>query len=349
MNNNNFLKRLGNLFLFLVFSILVIRVSIHLYLKIPSPHVYKNGEWEWKYVPEYDKKRGNIRFDPHSHSTYSNGVLSPEQCIQYHIAMGFNACVISDKLKKNSGWEGSVEAQKIARKKYKDEIKVLVGLEYTSHRGHLNVVFPPGKNSFKNKIPYYGKNPTKSELKSFIKAIHDLGGIVILDHLVLSYKNLPAHLSRKEFLELGVDYIEIINGGIFDKKSYEFCKKNNLGMLASTGMHIPEETSVRAWTLLNVNKFTEQAIFDQLKARNNSILSQDYPVEYKSKHQKNLTYTVLRPFIQMGGLILEYIPWGASYNFQAILILITHLSGLFLLAKFIRYGFSKIYEKVKSY
>lgn len=77
-------------------------------------------------------------YDLHIHSSYSDGTCSPEEIVQKAIAMGLSAVGISDHsytdfdesycIKKDS-IESYVREITQLKEKYKDEIKVLVGIE----------------------------------------------------------------------------------------------------------------------------------------------------------------------------------------------------------------------------
>ena len=54
--------------------------------------------------------------------------MSPEDNILWHIANGYNAMVISE----HNNLEGALVTQKLAREKYNDKIKVLIGTEYVN-------------------------------------------------------------------------------------------------------------------------------------------------------------------------------------------------------------------------
>lgn len=61
----------------------------------------KYPDKNWKGVtphipPGYDGKKYHIVFDHHSHTNYSDGVLSIKQNVEWHLAMGFNALAITD-------------------------------------------------------------------------------------------------------------------------------------------------------------------------------------------------------------------------------------------------------------
>jgi predicted metal-dependent phosphoesterase TrpH len=322
---------------FTIFSVLIIGSSLFAFVSIPSEKTYQNGDWNWQYLPSYAPELGNILFDPHSHTSISGGVLTPEQNLQYHLAMGYNSCVVTDKLGKKNGWDGSFEAQTIAQENYNDSIKVLIGIEYGSNRGHLNLIFPPNfTKSDISRIPYYGSLPSDDELKNFIEIIHTLGGIVILDHLIYSFAVMPTHPSLEKWLEWKIDYMEVVNGGDFDKITYDFCIANNIGMFGTTGMHVPQNTPVRGWTLVNSTEFTEDAIFKAIQNRNTSLIVQDYAAPYYSTHHPNYLYYSLKPLILLGSALSVYFPGGVYIDWGNFSIFIIYLIFTFIITEVIR-------------
>jgi hypothetical protein len=324
-----------HLFVYIILCAILWIGSLAAFLLIPSSSSYKDGDWTGQFIPNYDQNDGNVLFDPHSHTTQSSGVLTPEQNLQYHIAMGYNSCVITDKLGKNGGWENSFEAQRIARDKYNNTIKVLIGIEYGSNRGHLNIILPPVNTSSISLLPYYGSNPTNEQLQDFIDQVHFYGGIVILDHLIYSYDVMPTHPSRQSFAEWGIDYIEIMNGGVFDYESYQFCLENNIGMIGTSGMHVPDKDPLQGWTLINVEEFTEEVIFSQLKGKNTSLVYQAFPAPYQEIHNINYWYYIFLPFILFGRLLADYFPGGVTINYMGLIVLGFYSLLLFLVFEMI--------------
>ena len=252
---------------------------------VRSQYVYHDGDWDgYRFTPEYDAPVGvNVLFDQHSHTTrYAGGALTPAQNLQWHIAMGFDACVISDKF----NWDAAREARAIAREKYDDQIKIILGIEYATSRAHLNILLPPDAEGYEEIIVDYGKQPTDEQFRSLIAAVHSIGGIVVLDHVPFSLMGMPTHPTRQQFFDWGVDYIEVVGESGFDWDSHEFCLRTGMGMITGTGMHRPENEPVYGWTLLNVTEFSEEAIFAALKAKNASlVISAGAP--YPFQHEPN--------------------------------------------------------------
>lgn len=80
--------------------------------------------------PEYENY--TVLFDGHSHTFFSDGSVSPRKNIEWHIANGYNAIVVTD----HNNLEGAQEAQRIAREEYADKIVVLLGEEWVKIHFH---------------------------------------------------------------------------------------------------------------------------------------------------------------------------------------------------------------------
>jgi hypothetical protein len=330
-----------------VFSLcfwLVLGLGVFSFMYGPDEYDYRDGDWDdFRFRPEYDPVPGvNVLFDQHSHTNrYFAGSLTPEQNLQWHIAMGFDACVISDKL----DWEAAREARAIAREKYDDRIKVILGIEYGTNRGHFNILVPPDAKGYEEVIVDYGKYPTDEEIQSLIAAVHSIGGIFVVDHIPYSLSFMSDHPTRQQFLDWGADYIEVANETGFDWDSYGFCGETSMGMIAGTGLHQPEREPVRGWTLLGVPEFSEEAIFEALQARKTSlVVSPGAP--YPFEHEVNWRYTLLRPLIQVGDLIEDYNPTGERMDWVAFGILVAWAYGSFALVESLRAVWARLGRRV---
>jgi len=324
---------------FLLFSLLfwiVVWLGVYLFIHGPKQYVYHDGDWDgYRFTPEYDAQPGsNVLFDQHSHTTrYSGGALTPEQNLQWHIAMGFDACVISDKY----DWDAAREARAIARERYDDQIKVILGIEYGTSRGHLNILLPPDAENFEGIIVDHGLYPTDDQFRSLIAAVHSLGGVVVVDHIPFSLLAMPTHPTRQQFFDWGADYIEVVGESGFDWESYEFCLETGMGMISGTGLHQPEKEPVYGWTLLNPAEFSEDAIFAELRAKNTSLVF-NAGAPYPFHHQPNWRYALLRPLIQLGDALEDYNPTGHQMDWGGFAVLVAWAYGGFFLLEFLVMG-----------
>ncbi len=321
---NNHLKQF--LIHFLVFNIVVwffLFVAIRFAYLAPSEFVYADNEWDdYAYTPNYNISEYNIVLDHHSHTYYSDGYLSPKQNIQWHIAMGFNAMVLTD----HNTLQGIDKIREIARTEFDDKIKVLPGVEWTTDRVHLNLIFPPNLTAEDIDVflpsgglfptSSYTYTPTDNEIKQIINDTHALGGVVVLNHYPWSERFCRNQPSREILLDWGIDYIEVINEDEYDQVSVDFCKDNDLGMITGTDMHYPE--TVYSWTLLKTEEFTEEAIFEQLKSRNASYLYEAGGSGYDIEHKTNGGYTALYPLIKLGEVITDIYASGDQFSTRLI-------------------------------
>ena len=78
----------------------------------PREYKYQDDSFdEFEYaVPEAENY--SIIFDQHSHTKYSDGILTVEQNIKWHIAHGFNAMVLTD----HNNLRNSKDLQEMATK-----------------------------------------------------------------------------------------------------------------------------------------------------------------------------------------------------------------------------------------
>ena len=191
--------------------------------------------------------------DTHSHTTASDGWMTPEQCIKWHIANGFNAFVLTDhNTSKNNN--PILELQD----KY-PEIVIIPGFEWTTLRLHLNFL---GIEDFPGKVDY---NPTDEHIKSVIKKAKEMGAVVQVDHITWTMdqpmlrKGKYKHPSRENLLEWGVDGFEINNEmRWYDPKTVHWLENlkttNQLSrpIFLSTGtdIHNPIKEWATCWTEL---------------------------------------------------------------------------------------------------
>jgi len=213
------------------------------------------------YLP-YDPAYNNytVVLDGHSHTIYSDGKLTPRENIMWHLAHGYNAMVLTD----HHNITGALFTQQLARAEFNDLIKVIVGMEWTTIRIHMNLI---GVNESLPKI----YNPTDDQIKQVINRTHEIGGIVVVNHIPLSNQICKNQPNISTLYDWGVDYVEVVNQKTFDSNSYDFSKETGMGLITGTDMHRPNIT-VYSWTVLNIQDYTEESIFNALKNRKTSFL-----------------------------------------------------------------------------
>ncbi|KAK9767514.1 hypothetical protein K7432_002656 [Basidiobolus ranarum] len=256
---------------------LITFVTLIKYHATPSSQDYSKLTFDWKvdptkYLRTYDVNFGsyNVVLDGHTHTVYSDGRLTPEQIIQLSIANGYNAIVVSD----HNTIEGGLEAQRIAREKYKDQIVVIPGQEYSSCRIHMNFL------NINETIPFGPPFPTNEDLRKAIDRVHELGGLAVVNHIPWSntttygyqVARLPDHPSREELVELGIDGIEVVNGDTLDLQSLDFIEQHPNQLFSITGGDVHYPGAAYAWTVMNVANFTVEGIMGELRKRKTSFL-----------------------------------------------------------------------------
>jgi len=178
----------------IVLSFLITRNSHE--VKIPD-HLF-----DYSYKSDILPKNGFF-LDTHSHTTESDGHMTAEQNIRWHIANGFHAMVVSDH---NTGKANEPSLQ--LQKKY-PEIVIIPGIEWTTLRLHMNFI---GIKDYPYEISLI---PTDEQIIDAIKKAKKLGAVVMVDHITWTKEEKlhrdHNHPTRKQLLDWGVDGFEIYN------------------------------------------------------------------------------------------------------------------------------------------
>jgi len=234
-------------------------------------------------------------FDPHSHTTASDGWMTPEQNIKWHIANGFDAFALTDH---NTGKNNNPILK--LQKKY-PEILIIPGFEWTTIRIHLNFL---GIKNFPGRIPM---NPKDEIIKSTIKQAKEMGAIVQVDHITwtLNQKGHRSgkytHPSRERLIDWGVDGFEINNETHwFDPKTIHILEKlkkshqlkRPIYLSSGTDVHNPIKEWVTGWTEVLLTS-VERKNLDWnilknalLEGRTRVWMDYDYYETYESKQLK---------------------------------------------------------------
>lgn len=209
--------------------------------------------------------------DTHSHTTISDGSLTPEQLVDWAIAYGLNALFVTD----HNDIEGGLLAQRYAQTERSNEIVIIPGVEYTCCRIHLNLI------GINETISPSSSWPEDEELEWVISRTHELGGIALVAHIPWSTSTeygrdrmptLPAHPTRETLYKMGVDGFESVSEGILDLPTIRFSEENNLPLFSASDMHDPETAPV-AWTVIKhsekdlLDSTREELILDTFKQR----------------------------------------------------------------------------------
>ncbi|KAJ3358217.1 hypothetical protein GGF32_000573 [Allomyces javanicus] len=269
--------------------------------------------------------------DLHSHSTKSDGRLTPRQLLEYALAQGYNAIAVTD----HNSITGGLEAERLALTdaQFKDRLLVIPGVEYTCCRIHLSLL---GINTT---ITPPRASPTDDELRAVINQTHSLGGLVIVNHVPWStqladgYPNtprLPNHPTRMQLIEWGVDGFEIINQNTYDVPSVQLAAQTKLLQVAGSDTHFPGPSY--AWNLIDVSGFdangttlptstpepartdgklspriTKPAVLAALRARRNTILFDAAgTLDRAPDLPENPTYQFLAPLLALGEALQSF-------------------------------------------
>ncbi|MBD3351275.1 MAG: hypothetical protein GF364_07290 [Candidatus Lokiarchaeota archaeon] len=189
--------------------------------------------------------------DTHAHTLASDGVLTPEQLIKWHIANGYDAFVLTDhNTDKNN-------VPILALQDKYPEILIIPGYEWTTMRIHINFL---GIKEWDERVPM---NPTDEQIRNAIRKAKEMGAIVQVDHITWtidqpSHRNGNyTHPTRDQLLEWGVDGFEINNEmRWYDPKTIHWLElkkqKNELDrpIFISTGtdVHNPLKEWATGWT-----------------------------------------------------------------------------------------------------
>jgi hypothetical protein len=314
--DNYFLGLIYRFIAYIMILVIIIFTSITLHFFGPNRYIYDIDDWkkeENQYHPNYDKKKYNIVFDSHFHTLYSDGRMTIEEGINWHIAMGFNAFAVTDHNVVNNRDE-ILELQK----KYTDKCIIIPGIEINGFNGHFNVI---GYKEWDAKK--YENYETIDQIKECVEEAHKQGAVCTWNHYPWSYggakpryNNMP---SRKEVLSWGFDYIEASNWdddiNCIDHESYEFCNNHEgISPIAGTDVHIPDKDRLWGWTLLNINEFTPEALMEELRKGNTEVLFKEGGVAYPTKHQVNPKSRQYKPLMDIGEMFVNSIHKGGDID-----------------------------------
>ncbi|MEX2728394.1 MAG: PHP domain-containing protein, partial [Candidatus Sigynarchaeum springense] len=329
-------KFFGRMLAFVIIGAAIIATTILVAEFGPRDRIYSDDAFDAfpaNYIPpEFNATRHNVLLDQHSHTVWSDGVLTPEQNIIWHIKHGFNAAVITD----HNNIQGAQEAQRIAREKYDSVFKVIIGEEWTTGRIHMNFI---GLTSAI--LP--GLTNTDADIKAAIDAAHNQGALVTVNHIPWSLRQGMDHPSRNQLAAWGVDFIEMVNENEYDNASEPYILNNTFGAITGTDMHSP--ATVHGWTALWVPQFTEAAILAQLAIRNTTIVyNQTGSLDYTKPPSDNPAFLILKPVIMFGNLFEDI----ATDSTLTLVLGLSYLFGAFFVAEALRIVKRRYWEVVNA-
>jgi hypothetical protein len=172
----------------------------------------------------------------HTHTTQSNGFLTPEQAVLWHLRRGYKIVAITDS---NTVKGGEIAKKFVERANSHTALRtshpfspltVLVGEEF---RGKTHLVMLNIRKDI---------SPREFDVPAAIKEAKRQGGVVIAAH------PWSGRHSIHELLEWGVDGFEIVNSTVLgDEKLRALCRKHGLAVLGSLDFrsgYAPETATV---------------------------------------------------------------------------------------------------------
>ena len=159
-----------------------------------------------------------MKADLHIHSTFSDGISSPQEIVKSAIEKKIDCICITD----HQEVKGGIEAMRFG---FDKDILVIPGIEITTKSGDMLGI------NVKKIIP------NGLSAQETVKEIRRQGGIASIPHFFAwPLKNFRG--KKEEFLN--VDAIEVFNASLFNflnKKALNLSKKHNLAFTAGSDAH----------------------------------------------------------------------------------------------------------------
>ncbi|KAJ2724676.1 hypothetical protein GGI07_001828 [Coemansia sp. Benny D115] len=290
---------------------------------MPQAGSYEGMTFDWRLDPRSYLKpmdpqftEYNVLLDAHMHTTYSDGVLTPKQAVDFAIANGYNAVIVTD----HQTVEGGLAARRYAEDNRKGQITVIPGMEYTCCRIHMNLI------GINESIPVHPPSPSDAELQAVIERVHRMGGLVIVNHIPWSnttllpwdVPRLPNQPSREQLLSWGVDGFEVVNQNTFDLRSYQFVQDNSDRLVGLTGSDMHYPGSSYAWTTINATSLSADDIMEEIRSRRTSFLLDASGTRPIQDPPYNKAYFRYAPWGLIGDYFYGYADRSrGQYSFQA--------------------------------
>lgn len=248
--------------------------------------------WDESYTIE-----DSYRVETHSHSTKSDGNMTPKQLVNWAHAYGFNAIFLSDHNNINGVADARKEADKLG-------IVVIPSMEYTCCRIHMNLVNVTDTTSLQP-VTW----PSDKELKRIIEKTHDQGGYVVVNHLPWSQQTeysyhlptLPQHPPIEELLDWGVDSFESVHDNVIDLRMLRLVEKRGLPLIASNDIHVASQPPY-VWTTLSRKSLSAGVVTAD------DVLREIFH-KRKSTFMYSATGALERAYAPLNGGYSWYAPW----------------------------------------
>lgn len=334
---------------------------------LPRSEDFSHLEFDWKITPQnyltpYNTSQTyNVLLDGHAHSTYSDGKMNVRQLLNWHLANGYNAVIVSD----HNSILGGLMAEKIALEEYNQSIVVIPAMEYTCCRIHMNFI------DINTTFVPVSPSPTNEELQQVINEVHALGGVVIVNHIPWSnttengyqLPRLPNHPSVQQLIEWGVDGFEIVHDSVFDLNTFQITSRLDLIQMAGTDIHHPTAPAT-TWLTLQSTNMTKEAIMHEIRNRRTSFLIDPAGTRPRIYVDSPASFNMLMPLLNMGYYFtMFYSDTKGMYDFQGSFChpemfrihgdiigwFIFWIVIFFLSFEFVRLSFILITRKIKDY
>ena len=186
-----------------------------------------------------------VAFDFHAHTTRSNGLLTPQQQIDWHRARGFHGLAFTDSDRMMPA--AQLEALRTAN----PDMLLVSGSEYHGRDAHLLFYGLKSEISSRN-----------TDVPAAIRAAKRQGAIVIVAH-----PWHPARYSPDQFLNMGVDGFEAWNGIIWSRELAEAIKRRRLIGTTGTDTFSKSGPHCYTWTLMPRGLKDESDVLRSLRMR----------------------------------------------------------------------------------
>lgn len=187
-----------------------------------------------------------------------------------------------------------------------------------------------------------GPFPSDEELQNAINKVHELGGLVIVNHIPWSnttrkcyhtfcdfvltdmrnleapyqLPRLPNHPSVEQLISWGVDGFEIINQDVFDLSTYQTAVQRNLIQMIGSDVHHPS-VGAQAWLTVNAANMTKAAIMQEIRNRRTSFLFDPAGTQPRVYVDSPRAYDFLTPLLYLGDYFgMFYTDNKGMYSFQ---------------------------------
>ncbi|KAG2209508.1 hypothetical protein INT47_008352 [Mucor saturninus] len=287
---------------------------------LPKEEDFSHLSFDWKinpssYLTPWNASfQYNVLLNGHAHSTYSDGKMNVRQLLDWHLANGYNAVMVTD----HNTIRGGLAAEKLALAEYNQSIVVIPGMEYSCCRIHMNFI------DINETIPATSPTPSDEELQRVIQKVHDLGGLVIVNHIPWSnttefgyqLPRLPNHPSLDQLISWGVDGFEVINQDVFDTPTYQVTAQRGLIQMVGLDIHHPS-VGAQTWLTLQAANFTKAAIMQEIRAKQTSFLFDPAGTPTRVYVDSPPSYKSLLPLTLLGSYFsMFYSVSKGMYSFQ---------------------------------